>query len=152
MARSRASLLTHIGRGTNLTAVTLLVAVTLTLLSVSVISAYTWEPSSLSDVLTEAKSLSEWVVAQRRRLHMIPELCFKEVKTSEYLRQKLDELGIEYEYPVAGTGIKARIGNPKAGQPTVALRADIDALPIEGAVEVVLTGLWLAMLVPRLSN
>ncbi|KAI8463294.1 MAG: hypothetical protein J3K34DRAFT_527103 [Monoraphidium minutum] len=71
--------------------------------------------------------MQEWLVQQRRQLHMIPELAFEEVKTSAHIRAALDELGIPYTYPVAKTGIVARVGPPPY---RVALRADMDGLPI----------------------
>lgn len=65
-----------------------------------------------------------------RALHRIPELGFQEAKTSAYLRQQLDDLGIPYRHPVAKTGITADLG---FGAPIFALRADMDALPIQAS-------------------
>jgi metal-dependent amidase/aminoacylase/carboxypeptidase family protein len=53
---------------------------------------------------------------------------FEEHKTSAYIRQQLDDLDIPYKYPFAKTGIVGRVGQ---GKPIIALRADIDALPIQ---------------------
>jgi amidohydrolase len=67
----------------------------------------------------------------RHRLHQIPELGYQEHKTARTIRQELDRLGIEYVsgVPQAPTATIAWIGD--ARKPCVALRADIDALPIE---------------------
>ena len=66
----------------------------------------------------------------RHRLHQIPELGFEEFKTAETIRAELDQLGIAYTpgVPDAPTATIALIGDPS--KPCVALRADIDALPI----------------------
>jgi amidohydrolase len=66
----------------------------------------------------------------RHRLHRIPELAFEEHKTAETIRNELDSLGITYVAGVenAPTATIAHIGDPS--KPCVALRADIDALPI----------------------
>lgn len=64
----------------------------------------------------------------RRQLHANPELSFEEVETSQLIKETLDQLGIRYRFPVARTGVVAEIGS---GQPVVALRADIDALPVQ---------------------
>jgi amidohydrolase len=62
----------------------------------------------------------------RRTIHRNPELSFQEFETSNFIKQKLGEWGIEHR-EIGGTGVVAHIGN---GDNCVALRADIDALPI----------------------
>ena len=79
-------------------------------------------------IYEEAKSLSNWMVDIRRRLHRFPELMYEEVKTSELVRKTLDELEIPYQSPIAETGVLATLGTGQ--EPCVALRADMDALPI----------------------
>lgn len=66
----------------------------------------------------------------RRRLHRIPELAFEEVKTAQCIREELDRLGIDFIAGVenAPTATIAWIGDPS--KKCMALRADIDALPI----------------------
>jgi amidohydrolase len=69
------------------------------------------------------------VRAIREHLHMHPELSFEEIETSNYISQKLTEKGISHERNWAGNGIVVNLINDKDFD-TVALRADIDALPI----------------------
>lgn len=71
----------------------------------------------------------EEITAIRRHLHRHPELSFKEHQTSAYIRKLLDGWGISYRYPVVETGIVARIKGKAPGR-CVAVRADMDALPI----------------------
>jgi len=73
------------------------------------------------------------LVALRRELHTNPELSFKEIQTSRRLEEALHDLGIDRVERVAETGLVARVRgrNPKA--PVVAVRGDIDALPIHEA-------------------
>ncbi len=85
-------------------------------------------------MLARATELAGWITSIRRELHQYPELMYEEVKTGAVVRRTLDELGIAYRYPVATTGIVATLGNGNG--PCVALRADMDALPIHEQVDV----------------
>jgi amidohydrolase len=69
------------------------------------------------------------VVANRRHLHSHPELSFNEVATSAFVAAKLDELGLTYQ-KMADNGLVALIKGDKPSDQVVALRADMDALPI----------------------
>ena len=82
----------------------------------------------------EAKEISDWIFKLRRELHRHPELMYEEVKTSALVRRELDNLGIPYKSPIAKTGVLASIGNGNG--PCVALRADMDALPIHEETDV----------------
>ena len=82
----------------------------------------------------EAKKISDWIIDIRRELHKHPELMYEEIKTSALVRRELDNLGITYQSPIAKTGVLASIGNGKG--PCVALRADMDALPIHEETDV----------------
>lgn len=91
----------------------------------------------LKDKITYlANQIHSDVVANRRHLHANPELSFHEYETCAYVAQKLDELGIEYK-KMANTGLVALIKGVKQSDAVVALRADMDALPIVEANDVV---------------
>lgn len=66
----------------------------------------------------------------RRHLHQYPELSFHERVTSSWIATQLSELGIEVQTGVGGHGLIATIKGDQPG-PVIALRADIDALPIQ---------------------
>jgi amidohydrolase len=76
------------------------------------------------------------VIAYRRHLHAHPELSFHEFKTQEYVETCLDRLGIKDRQRMAGTGVVALIKGKNPDKRTVALRADMDALPILEANQV----------------
>lgn len=76
-----------------------------------------------------SKNIFNDVVANRRHLHSHPELSFHEVETSAFIAKKLDELGIGWER-MADNGLVALIKGEKPSDKVVALRADMDALPI----------------------
>ena len=73
--------------------------------------------------------LVEW----RRYLHQHPELSNREYKTGEFVADHLKALGLEVKHPVAKTGVVAVLKGAKPG-PVIALRADMDALPIKERV------------------
>ncbi len=71
------------------------------------------------------------VIEIRNHIHQNPELSFKEFETAKYVQKKLTEFGIEYTQGIAGTGISGVISPSKPiGNKCIALRADMDALPI----------------------
>jgi amidohydrolase len=72
------------------------------------------------------------MVAMRRDLHEHPELAFEEVRTSGIVARRLRSLGLEVQTGVAKTGVVGllRGGTSKPGAKTIAIRADMDALPI----------------------
>ncbi|CAL1362385.1 unnamed protein product [Linum trigynum] len=91
---------------------------------------------SCSDAVLELARLPEavsWIRNLRRKIHEYPELAFQEVRTSALIRSELERMGVGFKYPLAQTGIRAWIGT--GGPPFVGLRADMDALPIQEAVE-----------------
>ena len=75
------------------------------------------------------------VVALRRHLHAHPELSFQEFKTAAFVKQQLEQLGLQ-PVSMATTGLVALIEGRNPGKKTVALRADMDALPITEQNEV----------------
>ena len=70
------------------------------------------------------------IVKIRKYLHANPELSFKEYETSKYIQQFLTDNNIEFQAGFVKTGIVAHIKGKNPGKKTIALRADIDALPI----------------------
>ena len=81
--------------------------------------------------LAVQSKLVEW----RRYLHQHPELSNREYKTGEFVADHLRALGLEVKHPVAKTGVVAILKGARPG-PVMALRADMDALPIRERVNV----------------
>jgi amidohydrolase len=86
----------------------------------------------------EINELIPDLVAIRRDLHEHPELAFEEVRTSGIVAKRLRALGLEVQTAVAKTGVVGllRGGRSQAGAKTLAIRADMDALPIQELNEV----------------
>jgi amidohydrolase len=85
----------------------------------------------LADLIkSRAEAYFPEVQGIRRHLHAHPELSFKEFETSAYVISRLKEIGITNISTIAGTGIVALIEGKNAEKRCVALRADMDALPI----------------------
>ena len=83
---------------------------------------------------TYSNAVNDSVIAWRRHFHQFPELSNREYNTGAYIAAYLKKLGLEVQYPVAKTGVVAILKGSKPG-PVVALRADIDALPVVERVQ-----------------
>lgn len=85
----------------------------------------------ISTIQNLSSELLPEIIRIRRHLHMNPELSFMETGTSAFISDRLDSAGISYKSGIAKTGIVALIQGQQNGRKIVALRADMDALPIE---------------------
>lgn len=92
-------------------------------------SAYLEPVMLLSDIRQLAAERLTATIADRRHLHAHPELSFSEKGTSAFIKARLDTLGIPWT-SLAGTGVVGTIEGGMASDRMVALRADMDALPI----------------------
>jgi amidohydrolase len=81
------------------------------------------------DIKNQIQSYKERVINIRRDLHQIPELGFKEDKTSAYVAAYLKKEGLEVTTGIARTGVVGLLRTGRSG-PTLLIRADMDALPI----------------------
>lgn len=78
----------------------------------------------------QVKPLHQELVKMRRHLHQHPETGWNEVETSAFIKHKLTERGFSYKNGLAGTGFYIEVEGEHPG-PTIAWRADMDALPIQ---------------------
>ncbi len=90
-------------------------------------------PDVFSPLLSRALALQDRLRTWRRHLHRHPELYFQEEQTARYVADALAGLGVRRRTGVGRTGVVGEVG---AGEPIVALRADMDALPIQEANDV----------------
>src|SRR4051812_31344885 len=88
-----------------------------------------------AEIDRRAKAIEPQVLAWRRDFHEHPELSNRESRTGKIVADYLKTLGLDVQYPVANTGVVAVLKGGKPG-PVVALRADMDALPVTEVVNV----------------
>ncbi|MCW3093596.1 MAG: N-acyl-L-amino acid amidohydrolase [Ferruginibacter sp.] len=103
--------------------------VLLTFLTVLALPAFSQNASLRNKVNINANTIEEKVIAWRRDLHEHPELGNQETRTASIIAQHLRSLGIEVTTGVGHTGVVGILKGGKPG-PTVALRADMDGLPV----------------------
>ena len=84
-------------------------------------------------MIQRAQDLHDALVSMRRDVHQHPELSFQEHRTGQLIAERLAQLGIGVRTGIAKTGV---VGDLGADGPRIALRADIDALPIQEANDV----------------
>ncbi|MBM7552005.1 M20 metallopeptidase family protein [Thalassobacillus pellis] len=84
----------------------------------------------INTISGHVQEIKNEIIETRRKLHQNPELSGEEYETSALVQQKLEEYGIPYQTGFAGTGVLGIIKGSSPGK-TVALRADMDALPIQ---------------------
>lgn len=91
------------------------------------------EQTSIANVATLATQIEADVIKWRRHFHQNPELSNREFETAKTIAKYLKSLGLEVETGIAKTGVVAILDSGKPG-PVVALRADIDGLPVTESV------------------
>ncbi|MFK8184339.1 MAG: M20 family metallopeptidase [Phormidesmis sp.] len=89
-----------------------------------------------SAVRAEIQDLHVELVSWRRHLHQRPELGFAEELTAKFVSDRLTEWNIPHETGIAQTGIVATIKSTQSAKPVLAIRADMDALPVQELNEV----------------
>lgn len=102
---------------------------------ISLISLTTYAQDLKQIIDQKADEIEQQVIDWRRQFHENPELSNREFETASYIAEYLNELGLEVETEVAHTGVVALLKGGKPG-PVIALRADMDALPVTERTDV----------------
>ena len=89
----------------------------------------------MHDQLREAERIENRIIELRRAIHQKPELAYHETATARLIAKELRSLGVEVRTKVGGTGVVGLIRTGKPGK-VVALRADMDALPVQEEADV----------------
>ncbi|MCU0392603.1 MAG: M20 family metallopeptidase [Thermoflexibacter sp.] len=89
----------------------------------------------IDSIKSLAKEYANDIIAYRRHLHTYPELSFHEYNTAKFVAEQLKKLGLSAQ-PLANTGLVALIEGKNPNSKVVALRADMDALPITEANDI----------------
>ena len=87
--------------------------------------------SLLEKIKQKAEEQFNIIVDIRHHLHQHPELSFHEHNTSAFVATQLEQTGVAYKNKIAGTGVVAIIEGKNPSKKVIALRADMDALPIQ---------------------
>lgn len=87
-------------------------------------------PAPASQIDEEAQAILPKVIEWRRHIHQYPELSNREVKTAKYVSDHLKALGLDVRTGIAKTGVLGILKGSQPG-PVIALRADMDALPVQ---------------------
>lgn len=87
-------------------------------------------PGIKNDILVKSADLKEEVIQLRRHFHMYPELSYEESDTSAFICSWLQKNGVSFRKGIAGTGIIGTIEGKAKGNKVLAIRAEMDALPI----------------------
>ncbi len=91
---------------------------------------YLYTMSLLADIQQKSQTYSQQTVQLRRHLHANPELSYQEHKTARYVADTLTQFGLQPVEGIADTGVVVLIEGKNPSKKVVALRADMDALPI----------------------
>jgi len=94
-----------------------------------------------SYILKTSSLLKDDVIGLRRHFHRNPELSYQEYNTASFIEQYLEEYKFNYRKGVAGTGIIGRIDGKSGSGKVIAIRAEMDALPVNEANETTYTSL-----------
>jgi amidohydrolase len=105
------------------------------LLLLAVLAALCVSQTRGANLDAEIRAVDAKVIAWRRDFHQHPELSNREVRTSGIVAEHLRKLGLAVETGIAKTGVVALLDTGKAG-PTIAIRADMDALPVTERTDV----------------
>lgn len=89
---------------------------------------------NMSSILERVKKIEDYIIGTRRYLHENPELSGEEYKTQQKIMMELDSMGIPYK-KVGNSSLIASLQGGRSGK-TIALRADIDALPIKEETDI----------------
>lgn len=108
------------------------VAASVTLLMAASAQAQTADTFA-ADVQAAAAAIEPQVIEWRRHFHQNPELGFAETETAAYIAERLTALGLEVRTGVGKTGVVGILRGGGGGDRVVALRADMDALPVQEA-------------------
>jgi amidohydrolase len=96
------------------------------------------DPELEQEITAQLKVNRSWLRTLRRDLHRHPELRFEEFRTSSRITEELEGMGLEVRGGLAGTGLTATLAGdlpPQGKVHTLALRADLDALPMQEETE-----------------